>query len=306
MAAPEIKYWSGHSGPVCDQVRGFEVIACKTCGFKHLIPIPSAEELEEVYRQEYYSKDKPLYLEHYKEDLPWWNSVYAERYTLFEAHLPGTRRRILDVGSGPGYFLLHGHERGWETVGIEPSCQAAAHSRDLGLTIIEDFLCPRSAEKLGMFDAIHMSEVLEHIPEPKCLLETAGRLLAPGGIICVVVPNDYNPFQDILRRACGFAPWWVAPPHHINYFDFESLRQLIIAAGFDVVCSQATFPIDVFLLMGDNYIGNDALGRQCHARRKTFELTLASAGSTDLKSRLYQAFAELGIGREVIVYGRKP
>jgi len=47
--------------------------------------------------------------------------------------LPSGSRRILDVGSGPGYFLLHGKNRGWQTLGIEPSKQAAEHGRKLGL-----------------------------------------------------------------------------------------------------------------------------------------------------------------------------
>ncbi|NLW35673.1 MAG: class I SAM-dependent methyltransferase [Syntrophorhabdus aromaticivorans] len=306
MPKAKTRLWQNHKGPVLDLVKGFEIIACETCGFKHIVPIPSSSELEEIYRQEYYSKDKPLYLEQHEEDLSWWNCVYAERYALFESYLPPARRRILDVGSGPGYFLLHGLDRGWETIGIEPSSRAAAYSRTLGLMIIEDFFTPQTAERLGTFDAIHMSEVLEHIPGPKGLLEIAGRLLAPGGLICVVVPNDYNPFQDILQKTCGFAPWWIAPPHHINYFDVESIQRLLVAAGFDVLHTQTTFPIDIFLLMGDNYIGNDVLGRQCHARRKTFELALVSAEASDLKRRLYQSFAALGIGREVLVCGRKP
>ena len=119
----------------------------------------------------------------------------------------------------------------------------------------------------------------------------------------MVVPNDYNPFQDILQKTCGFAPWWIAPPHHINYFDVESIQRLLVAAGFDVLHTQTTFPIDIFLLMGDNYIGNDVLGRQCHARR---DLSQTDRRASDLKRRLYQSFAALGIGREVLVCGRKP
>jgi SAM-dependent methyltransferase len=305
MGVPEIREWRDHQGPVLDSVNGFDVIACGPCGFRHTIPIPSPAELERAYRQEYYIKDKPLYLERHTEDLAWWNLVYAERYAVLESHLPPAHRRILDVGSGPGYFLLHGRERGWETVGIEPSAQAAAHSRSLGLTIIEDFLNEETAGRLGVFDAVHMSEVLEHIPDPKRLLKVARDLLAPGGLICVVVPNDYSPFQDILRRVCGFKPWWVAPPHHINYFDFDTLSRLLIACDFDIILQEATFPIDIFLLMGDNYVGNDTLGRECQKKRKTFELTMAKAGMTDLKRRLYQAFASIGVGREVLLFGKR-
>ena len=158
--------WKDHEGQVLDEANGFEVIECVACAFKHVVPIPTSEELVELYTHSFYTKDKPLYLERHKEDLDWWNLVYSERYDVFERELPADRRRILDIGSGPGFFLLHGKRRGWNTVGIEPSKQAATHARELGLKIVEAYLDERTAVDLGRFDAIHMSEVLEHIPHP--------------------------------------------------------------------------------------------------------------------------------------------
>lgn len=300
----ETRQWQDHRGAVLDSVKDFDVIECETCGFKHIVPIPTPAELEAVYRQEYYSVEKPLYLERHREDLDWWNLVYSERYDTFEELLPSHRRRILDVGSGPGFFLLHGKQRGWQTLGLEPSVQAAAHSRDLGLEIVEDYLTEQTAKPLGRFDVVHMSEVLEHIPDPKGMLQILRYLLAPGGLLCVVVPNDYNPFQYALRTTCGYEPWWVAPPHHINYFNFDSLSQLLVSCGFEVVLSEATFPIDMFLLMGDNYVGNDMLGRQCHSKRKKFELSLNMAGKGHIKRLFYRRLAETGIGREVMIFAR--
>lgn len=299
------KDWQNHKGIVLDTANGFDVIECEICDFKHIVPIPSSAELETVYRHEFYTKDKPLYLEQHREDLDWWNLVYSERYETFEEFLPPDRRRILDVGSGPGFFLLYGKQLGWKTLGIEPSPQAAAHSRELGLEIVEDFLTREILQKLGGFDVIHMSEVLEHIPDPADMLRLAHRMLKIDGLLCVVVPNDYNPLQHALHTACGFNSWWVAPPHHINYFDFDSLSRLLLSIGFEVVLREATFPIDMFLLMGDNYVGNDVLGRQCHGKRKALEMNLAAAGLTNVKRQLYRAFGSVGIGREVQVFVRK-
>jgi len=296
------KTWQGHTGLVLDSVKDFDVIDCEACGFKHIIPIPTAEEMEKVYREEYYSVKKPLYLERIKEDLDWWNIVYNERYEIFEELLPPHRRRILDVGSGPGFFLLHGKRRGWQTLGIEPSRQAAAYSRQLGLKIVEDFLTERTADQLGTFDVVHMHEVLEHIPDPRGMLQLVRDLLTPRGLICIGVPNDYNPFQYALRTVCGFEPWWVTPPHHINYFNSSSLSQLLSRSGFDIILREATFPIDMFLLMGDNYVDDDMFGRQCHGKRKRLEQNLDQAGLGVLKRRLYQILAEQDIGREIIVY----
>ena len=58
--------------------------------------------------------------------------------------------------------------------------------------------------------------------------------------------------------------------------------------------------------MGDDYIGNDALGRLCHGKRKTFERNLHSAGLGSLKRELYRQLGKLGIGREVVAIARRP
>lgn len=304
------KSWRGadvlHEGAIVESVNGFDVIECQICGFKHVIPIPTAEELEKAYKHEYYTREKPLYIERYLEDQEWWNLVYAERYDILECHLGAGRRRLLDVGSGPGLFLLNGRQRGWTVRGIEASNEAAAYSREsLGLDVINDFLNEQTAPALGRFDAVNMGEVLEHLPDPASMLRLVHGCLDDGGLICLVVPNDFNPFQIILRDNLGYEPWWVAPPHHINYFDFDSLPQFVERCGFQVIHEEATFPIDLFLMMGDNYVGNESAGRECHAKRKHFELALQMAGRSNLKRKMYEAFANLGIGREILMFARK-
>jgi SAM-dependent methyltransferase len=297
--------WQGHAGVALDTVNGFTVIDCEACRFKHIVPIPTPAELEQVYGHEYYSTEKPLYIQRHIEDREWLSLVYAERYDLFERLLEPKRRRLLDVGSGPGFFLLHGAERGtWSVHGLEPSTQAVAHSRGLGLDVTQAFLNADSAKKLGTFDVVHLNEVLEHVPDPRGVIGLVETMLVPGGLVALMVPNDYSPFQAALRDGCGAAPWWVAPPHHVNYFDVASIQRLL-EERFEIVSVETSFPIDLFLLMGVDYIGNDDLGRACHAKRKAFELALARAGKTALKQEMYRSLARLGIGRDVFVVARK-
>ena len=299
------KSWRDHAGVVVASANGFDVIECNKCGFKHIISIPTDHELEQIYSHEYYTQEKPLYLERYREDLEWWNTVYTRRYEILEQYLPLQQRSILDIGSGPGYFLLNGKNRGWKVKGVEPSIKAAIHSQGLGLDVENIYFSEKTAPMLDSFDAINMGEVLEHIPNPIALLKLVHGQLDVDGLVCIVVPNDFNPFQLILRDHLGFDPWWVAPPHHINYFDFKSLASLLEKCGFEVLHQESTFPIDLFLLMGDNYITNDTLGRQCHKKRKQFDLNLFESGRDGLKQDLYSAFAKIGIGREIVMYARK-
>lgn len=293
------------SGPILDRVNDFDVIACGSCGWAHVHPTPSHDELATLYRSHYYGTQKPLYIERYEEDRAWWDLTYADRYDSFESFLPPDRRRLIDVGSGPGLFLLAGKGRGWTALGVEPAQQAAAHSRTLGLEIVEQFLTEDVAARLGRFDVVHMSEVLEHIPDPQAFLQLASSMLEPEGLVCIVVPNDYNPLQRVLREQDGYQPWWVAPPHHLNYFSPASLQSLLEKSGFEILVAESTFPIELFLLFGDNYVGNDALGRQCHGRRKRMEVLLERGGQTDLRRRIYRALAKEGVGREIMIVARR-
>ena len=55
-----------------------------------------------------------------EEDRDWWMLRYRHYYELLEAHAPGTGA-LLDIGSGPGFFLEAGAARGWDVLGFEPS-----------------------------------------------------------------------------------------------------------------------------------------------------------------------------------------
>lgn len=298
--------WSSHRGCVLDRSGDYTVIDCESCGFRHVVPIPGDEELRGAYETEYYGVEKPRYLENARADAEWWGLAYDDRYDTFESELPRARRRLLDVGSGPGLFLQRGAERGWSVSGVEPSAQATEYSRGLGLDVRNAFFDDAIAAEIGPFDVVHMSEVLEHIAQPSAMLDRAIRVLDDGGLLCVLVPNDYGPLQNSMRLAEEHAPWWVAPPHHLNYFDAQSLRRLIEGAGFEVILTEGTFPMELFLMMGWDYTVDDELGRECHSRRMAMELCAARGGLNELRRQAYQALIRLGIGRQVMMVARKP
>jgi hypothetical protein len=137
------------------------------------------------------------------------------------------------------------------------------------------------------------------------LIEDARSLLMPGGVLLLISPNDFNPLQMTLWKKLGFQPWWVNPKHHLNYFDTVSARAFLKARRFDVVHLETSFPLENFLLAGRNYIGNPALGRECHNERKAFETTLFRHDRARLCA-LAASWAAQGIGREFIILGKKP
>jgi SAM-dependent methyltransferase len=258
--------------------------------------LPTDDEIAALYTDNFYTSEKPDYFRLHDEDADWWRLAYRERIERIGELTPG--RRILDIGCGWGGLLETARDLGWQIHGIDPAQQAEerCHERDIPFTRTS----LEAGLPLGRFDAIHVSEVLEHIPDPARFLVGCREYLNPGGILCVVVPNDFNPWQ----KAVG-GQHWVNVPHHVNYFDFDSLTRLVEGrAGFEIVDREATFPLELFLLWGDDYRGADATGRACHGRRKQFELALDKAGETPRRRSLYRALADHGLGREAIVYGR--
>jgi len=298
--------WQSHAGPRLAHVKGHDIVDCRSCGFKHAVPLPQPSALEKAYRESYYAEEKPTFLVHAGEDRAWAELAQTDRLEIFERCLGPTRRRLLDIGCGPGFFLQVAKARGWQVLGIEPSRQAVEHARRLGVEVAEGFFNAETAPGLGRFDAVHLNNVLEHVPDPVVLLVAARELLAPGGLVCVNVPNDFSPFQLAARSAAGVAEWWIAPPHHLNYFDFDSLDGLLARLGFESVERTTSFPMEAFVMMGDNYVGDAVLGRACHAKRKRFDLALDAAGLKGVRRAFYRALAEAGIGREAVVIARLP
>ena len=297
-----------HTGEFIVQFDNYAIINCQKCGFKHVTPIPSQDKLNHLYQKEYYKSEKPFYIERYIEDIEWWNSLYTQRYKYFEKRILKKEKSILDIGSGPGLFLNLGKERGWATTGIEPSEQASKYSTEiLGLDIKKFFLTRDTVDELGSFDVVNMGEVLEHLPDPAEMLGFVSKLLNDDGLLCLIVPNDFNPFQIALQNYHKFEPWWIAYPFHLNYFSPNTLSDLVARCGFEVLDVHTTFPIDMFLLMGRNYIGNDALGREIHAMRKNFEINMLNAGDDEatLLNKIYTSLSDLNIGREIVLYARK-
>ena len=278
-------------------------------------PRPTPESQRELYGEKFYEEDKSTYLDDVTRDRAYWDAIWSIRRGMIEAALPASRRRILDVGSSGGFLLDHFQQHGWQGIGIEPSHHAARHARE---RFALDVFCgellaypPRSGRvggpqsEPGSFDAVHCAQVLEHVLEPEACVVRIADLLAPGGVAFIEVPNDFNVLQETARAKLGKSAWWVAPDHHLNYFDADSLGGLLARHGLVEVDRVASFPIEMFLLMGDDYVGHPEVGSACHGRRMAFERTLIEAGRTEELATLYRALAQAKLGRTCGILARK-
>lgn len=290
-----------HHGPVLATVDGHDVIECASCGFRHIDPLLSEEDLRKFYDGEFYEKERPDYFSRAESDKDWWMLRYGHYFELLESHAPG--RRLLDIGSGPGFFLEAGQRRGWDVLGFEPSKRAADYTAARGIAMVNDFFTPGKVADHGKFDVVSLNLVLEHLSDPIALVQGARRMLNPGGILFVTSPNDFNPLQMLLWKKMDLRPWWVVPKHHLNYFDLASVSRLFRGQGLEPVHLETSYPLESFILAGRNYVGDDCVGRSCHAERKAFETALFTHDPARLRA-LAAGWAAQGIGREFVILGR--
>lgn len=294
-----------HLGKVIGSLRKYKIIDCEACGFFHIKPLPKKEEVRKIYRNIFYQVCKPTYLSKMEKERDYWDITYRDKMEIFQQYVRKKKKRILDIGCGGGFFLTFFKNNGWDTLGIEPSIKARNYAYRFGLNILNKSFEDVSLKEIGRFDVVHLSFLLEHLLDPEYVLRKIYNILKIGGIICIESPNDFNPLQKIIKEKLGKKPWWIAPAEHINYFTVKSLKNLIERCGFEALKVCGTFPMEFFVLMGRDYIGNDRVGRRCHKMRMNLETHLYKNGLNNFKKELYQYMIDRNIGREVILYGKK-
>ena len=289
-----------HEGPVVARSGDAQAIDCRRCGWVHLDPIPGADELSAMYQDAYYQEHYPGWLAKDRSEQQYWDLEHADKLSDWSKLLGGDTATLLDVGCSGGLLLEFARERDWQTIGIEPSSEAVAEARSHGLDV-RPGLYEDIAIDPGSIDVVHAKLVVEHLPDPRGFVRWAADALRPGGILCIHVPNDFNMLQLAARDALGKADWWVAPPYHINYFSFDTLELLTSTSGFQPVLRDTTYPVESFLLMGEDYIGDDVLGASVHRRRMALEAHLETLS---LRRPFHAHLAARGLGREAIVHAR--
>lgn len=218
----------------------YQIEKCASCGFVFAAPRPSAEELDRFYTSTYFARDRETNLGYAN-----YRSVAEENarrmWHEFHAIIGGrkiARQRLLDVGCATGGFLAEAKAAGWEGVGVEFSEFAIEVARqEFGLHVLQgDVFHPELVEQ--DFGLVTMWHVLEHVIDPLATLQQARRLLAPGGLLFVELPN----WSSVGRRARGVRWSQLKPPEHINFFTPRTLARAAKDAGLKVLSSTSAYP----------------------------------------------------------------
>jgi len=149
----------------------------------------------------------------------------------------GAPQSMLELGCSYGFFLGAARRHGWRVAGVELGEYAAKYAREeLHLPVRTGTLFDLPQDYGGSFDAIVAWHVLEHEPDPGRLLVQAHRLLRPGGIIGLRVPN----MESLVARLAGPHWQWLSPPEHIYLFSAPTLSRLLTKVGFEIVLKDSS------------------------------------------------------------------
>jgi methionine biosynthesis protein MetW len=157
--------------------------------------------------------------------------------------VPATARRVLDVGCAAGGLAALLKERGpVEVVGVEHDgayAAAAAARCDRVVHADAEALArrPDLEAELGRFDCLVAADVLEHLVDPWAALRAYARLLDPGGIAVVSLPNvgHWSTYAHLARGSWPRQPEGIHDATHLRWFTLRDARDLLAEAGLEPV-----------------------------------------------------------------------
>lgn len=274
---------------------GFRYVRCKHCGTLFANPRPSFSDLRNFYSKsssiDYWINEffKPV-AESRRE------KIFLPRAEYINKMLSKPGELVIgDVGAGFGIFIEELRKLAPQNhyIAVEPSVKMVEICRGKKI----DVRCSCFEEMEGMeksFDLLTAFELLEHLYDPRNFLKMAYSLLKPGAYIYITTLNS-NGFDILLLWERSKS---IAPPHHLNFFNPESIRILLESAGFEVREILTPGKLDWDIVEG-------MITKECVAVGRFWEL-LALEGSEKTKKALQEWISGNLLSSHMSVLARKP
>ena len=227
---PELAEYSGQRA---------QLQRCMDCGFAQPAALPALPNyFDRMYDQRW--SDDWVEAEHiasYKD------RIFADILSSLRSRLPAGLT-LLDIGAHAGRFLRLACRRGWNAEGLELNPKTAAYaSHASGAVVYQGNI--HTFTPTRCYDAVTLTDVLEHIPQPLTVLTRVRSLVCPGGCIAIKVPNgEAQRLKEHLRARLrpSYRATLADNLVHVNHFSSASLRRALAAAGFRDVAVVAAAP----------------------------------------------------------------
>lgn len=200
----------------------FKIVKCAKCDFMFINPRPISKHIPHYYPD--------TCANFYKSK----TNLLDKIFSLFtnEAKKKGVKKErmgaILDIGFGAGEYLINKYNEGWKCYGLDISEYAYKKLKKSNpkLNLVNADLI-NSGFSDNMFDFVHMSAVLEHVPQPLENLKEIYRILKPGGTAFIMVPNQNGLYYRLAKQNAQ-----LLAPQHLVFFTKSTLIQALKIAGF--------------------------------------------------------------------------
>ena len=153
----------------------------------------------------------------------------------------GTHKRVLELGCSTGFFSKYlSQKRACSVVGVEVDPLAAAEARKFcNQVLVCDLNSPEWIEGLPhqAFDAILMGDVLEHLVEPRAVLDGIQPMLAPNASIIISLPNIVY-WRTRFKILCGrfeYESFGILDHTHLRFYTPKTARKMIESAGYQII-----------------------------------------------------------------------
>ena len=219
----------------------FTLVRCQQCQLVSIAPLPTEEQLSPYYNTDYYGSADQKFTGPIEKWTRFTHQRLARRILKFIKQNSSNKvpqiPKVLDIGCGRASLLSALAELGCSCTGLERS-DFPEHKDKNQVKIIYGDMADAELPAAS-FDAIVIWHVLEHLNSPHETLRMARKLLKPGGLLLIGVPN-FGSFQSSLFRQ----HWWhLDLPRHLYHFTHHSLSTLLTESGFRVAKND-TFTID--------------------------------------------------------------
>ncbi len=211
---------------------GFSIVECSNCQLVYVNPRLKKELYLESYMSHNYGhviNELALSSHEYRK-----KRFGQERVEFIECYLDlNLKKELLDIGSASGFFMEAAAERGWSCTGIELSQVALDFSRKRGNNVLSQPLENLDFQR-NAFSVVTMFDVLEHLHNPDQTLQIIGKILQPGGLLYIYVPN----WNSASRLLIGQDSHFIWPTHHLTYFTPKTISLFLQKYGFEIVAME--------------------------------------------------------------------